>query len=394
MRKRLYIIGCTGSVGSSVLSVCRSFPEHFEIAALAANSSVERMIALAEEFSCPLLVFSDHAAARRAKEIVSQSTGKVGRVKVLSGEEGLREPASSQGIDHVVVASSGIGAVGALMQALRSGKEVSLANKESIVAGGPWIMPLAKGEGQLRPLDSEHNAIWQCLSGENEGAVKKIYLTASGGPFLNFSREELDKVTPAMAVAHPVWSMGAKISVDSASLMNKGIEILEAMYLFSLSASQVDAVVAPNPFIHGIVLFSDGSFKMCASAPDMGIPAMSALFHPARSPRDRGNTPALEGLVLSFQAPDDVRFPCIRLARDAAHRGGAYPALLVGADEAAVGCFLDGKIGFMDIPAVVEEVLERYSGPAPLTLEHALDIMIEGRSIAMAACEKRRGRCF
>jgi len=383
MRKRLYIIGCTGSVGSSVLSVCRSFPEHFEIAALAANSSVERMIALAEEFSCPLLVFSDHAAARRAKEIVSQSTGKVGRVKVLSGEEGLREPASSQDIDHVVVASLGIGAVGALMQALRSGKEVSLANKESIVAGGPWIMPLAKKEGQLRPLDSEHNAIWQCLSGESASAVKKIYLTASGGPFLNFSREELDKVTPAMAVAHPVWSMGAKISVDSASLMNKGIEILEAMYLFSLSASQVDAVVAPNPFIHGIVLFSDGFMHGVISPPDMKYSLAYCLSWPARAacgglvPLDLRNAAAF-----TFAAVDDARFPSPGIARRALEKGMSFPAVLNAADEVAVELFLEGKITFSRIPALVEEVLDRHAPGHIRCVEDVLDAAAEARESA------------
>ncbi len=382
MKKRLFVIGCTGSVGSSVLSVCRMFPEHFEVVALAANSSAERLLFLAEEFSCRTVVLADSSSAQKAAVPSGRShTG----IAVLSGEEGLLQMASHPDIDHVVFASSGTGAIRALMQALRNGKDVSLANKESIVVAGPWVLPLVARADQLRPLDSEHNAIWQCLSGESLHSVERIYLTASGGPFLSFSPEELERATPSMAVAHPVWSMGAKISVDSATLMNKGIEILEAMYLFSLSAAQVDAVISANPFIHGIVRFSDGSFHMCASAPDMGIPALSALFHPLRSPRDRGNTPRLDGMQISFQAPDESRFPCIRLAREAARMEGAYPALLVGADEIAVDRFLSGRVGFCDIPRIVESVLEEYSGPSPSTLEHALHVLDEGRRLAIAA---------
>ncbi len=382
MKKRLFVIGCTGSVGSSVLSVCRMFPEHFEIAALAACSSVDRMLLLAEEFSCPTLVFSDESAAvRAANELLSSGVQYTGR-RVLAGEQGLLEMASHPDTDHVVFASSGTGAIGALMAALSSGKEVSLANKESVVVAGPWVLPLVLRPDQIRPLDSEHNAIWQCLSGEDRRFVNKIFLTASGGPFRSFSQEEMKRVTPSMAVAHPVWNMGAKISVDSATLMNKGIEILEAMYLFSFSADQVDAVISPNPFIHGLVCFSDGTFHMCASAPDMGIPALSALFSPLRSPRDRKNTPVLDGMQISFETPDEVRFPCIRLAREVARKEGAYPALLVGADEVAVDRFLSGRVSFMSIPRIVESVLEEYSGPSPSTLEHALHILEEGRRMA------------
>ncbi len=385
MKKRLLIIGCTGSVGSSVLSVCRMFPEHFEVAALAARSSVDRMLVLAEEFSCPILVFSDESAAIRAGNELLSSGGQCAGRRVLSGEQGLLEMASHPDIDHVVFASSGTGAIGALMAALRSGKEVSLANKESIVVAGPWVLPLVLRPDQIRPLDSEHNAIWQCLSGEERRFVHKIFLTASGGPFRSFPQDEMKRVTPSMAVAHPVWNMGAKISVDSATLMNKGIEILEAMYLFSFSADQVDAVISPNPFIHGLVRFSDGTFHMCASAPDMSIPALSALFYPLRSPHDRKNTPALEGMQISFEAPDEVRFPCIRLAREVARKEGAYPALLVGADEVAVDSFLSGRVSFTSIPRIVELVLEGYSGPPPSTLEHALHILEEGRRMAEKA---------
>ena len=379
MKKRLFVIGCTGSVGSSVLSVCRMFPEHFEVVAPAGNSSAERLLFLAEEFSCRTVVLADSSSAQKAAVPSGRShTG----IAVLSGEEGLLQMASHPDIDHVVFASSGTGAIRALMQALRNGKDVSLANKESIVVAGPWVLPLVARADQLRPLDSEHNAIWQCLSGESLHSVERIYLPASGGSFLSFSPEELERATPSMAVAHPVWSMGAKISVDSATLMNKGIEILEAMYLFSLSAAQVDAVISANPFIHGIVRFSDGSFHMCASAPDMGIPALSALFHPLRSPRDRGNTPRLDGMQISFQAPDESRFPSLRMAAECIRAGGAACCVLNAANEEAAQRLLLGELTVGQLYHTVEETLRQVGSLPADTLSQVMEADLRARETA------------
>lgn len=379
---RLFVIGCTGSVGNSVLSVCRTFPDFFEVRALAAHSSSAETAKLAGEFRADRVVLSDPEAAADLRRSFD------GSLKVLEGAEALEETASSPDIDHVVVASSGTGAIGALMAALRSGKDVSLANKESIVAAGRWVLPLIGREGQLRPLDSEHNAVWQCLAGRNSSSVSRIVLTASGGPFRTFSQEELEVVTPSMAVRHPVWSMGAKISVDSATLMNKGIEILEAMTLFSLPAERVDAVICPDSFVHGIVEFRDGSFLFSASSPDMRLPCASALFYPERSPFPPVPVPLLQERTISFHQPDEQRFPSLRLAKEAARKGGAFPALLVGADEVAVGRFLAGEIGFTGIPAVVESVLEQWNGPAPASLADALYILDEGRRLAASVCRR------
>jgi 1-deoxy-D-xylulose-5-phosphate reductoisomerase len=381
-RTRLFVIGCTGSVGSSVLSVCRTFPDFFEVRALAARSSAAETAKLAEEFQADRVVLTDPEAAADLRRI------SAGRVKVLEGADALEETAASRDIDHVVVASSGTGAIGALMAALRSGKEVSLANKESIVVAGQWVLPLVGREGQLRPLDSEHNAVWQCLADRDRSSVSRVILTASGGPFRTFSPEELEAVTPALAVRHPVWSMGAKISVDSATLMNKGIEILEAMALFSLPAERVDAVICPDSFVHGIVEFRDGSFLLSASSPDMRLPCASALFYPERSPFPPVPVPLLQERTISLLQPDEQRFPSLRIAKEAARKGGAFPALLVGADEVAVDRFLAGDIAFTGIPSVVESVLEQWNGAAPASLADALEILDEGRRLAAGFCQR------
>ncbi|MGI6252079.1 MAG: 1-deoxy-D-xylulose-5-phosphate reductoisomerase [Aminivibrio sp.] len=384
MRKtRLFVIGCTGSVGRSVLDVCRTFPDHFEIGALGARSSWEEAGGLAREFNCPQVVMAEAAAGEKLR---SSGLG----AKISAGPEAMVEMASHPDIDHVVVASSGTGAIGALAAALKGGKAVSLANKESIVAAGEWILPLAKDKDQLRPLDSEHNAIWQCLAGRPLSQVEKIVLTASGGPFRNLSEAELREVTPAMAVSHPVWDMGAKISVDSATLMNKGIEILEAMALFSLPSDRVDAVICPDSFVHGIVEFTDGSFLMSASSPDMRLPCASALFHPERSPFPPVPVPQLAERTIIFLKPDEDRFPCLSLAKEAARRGGPFPALLIGADEAAVENFLNGFIGFTDISSVVESVMENWRGPSPKSLAEALTVLEQGKKLAEEFCRRLR----
>lgn len=374
---RLFVIGCTGSVGKSVLSVCRTFPDLFEVSALAARSSAKEILDLAEEFRPDRIILTDPLGAAEAKRKARPG------LAVLSGEGALEEIAASPDIDHVVAASSGTGAIGALMAALQKGKDVSLANKESVVVAGPWVLPLVRRKDQLRPLDSEHNALWQCLEGREISQVSRVILTASGGPFRTFTASQLEEVTPQMAVNHPVWSMGAKISVDSATLMNKGIEILEAMALFSLPPEKVEAVLCPDSFVHGIVEFTDGTFLMSASSPDMRFPCASALFYPRRSPFPPAPSSPLPGRTISFHEPDEKLFPCLRLAREAAKAGGPFPALLIGADEVAVECFLTGKIAFTAIPQVVESVFESWSGPAPASLDEALAVLDQGRKSAL-----------
>jgi len=281
-----------------------------------------------------------------------------------------------------------------LEKALVQGDDVSLANKESVVVAGPWILPLVSRKDQLRPVDSEHNAIWQCLFGEKEEDVDRIWLTASGGPFRNFSREEMARVTPEQALRHPTWAMGAKITVDSSTLMNKGIEVLEAMQLFNLPVHRVHALIHPGSLVHGVVRFRDGCSKMVLSTPDMRIPAGVAMAFPERLPimETELAPPPPTPMNLALDAPDEERFPCFALALDAGRRGGAYPALLVGADDAAVRAFLEGRIGFLDVASVVEETLEGWNGAAPASLGDALEAVEEGQRRAEAMIGEGRFR--
>ena len=347
------VIGATGSVGSSIMSVCEAWPDKIRVVGLAANRRSEKLLTLAKKFN--------------AEKIYAYEE---------SGDEGLEKLATDENIDHVAFASSGTQAIKALCSALKAVKNVSLANKESIVVAGKWVMPLVKHSEQLRPLDSEHNAIWQCLHGEDKAFVRKIYLTASGGPFRNFTYEELKRVTPEMALKHPVWDMGAKITIDSATLMNKGIELIEAMVLFGLNENQVDALISPGSFVHGLVEFDDGSVKMLAAEPDMKLPAASCLFWPERFfPCNSFKRPEYNLHEIRFYEPDATRFPAIRIAREVMRKKGAYPAVLVGADEVAVDLFLKGEIAFTDIAALIEETLSAWNSPEPEKLEDAIEIV-------------------
>lgn len=377
-RKRIAVIGATGSVGSSVLDVCRAYPDALEVCALAARSPSEKLMALAAEFGVTMLCVHD----------APPDFGPEG-TRGLRGPEGLIAVAEDPSVDHVVFASSGTATIPALQAALRAGKEVSLANKESIVVAGPWVMPLVRTKDQLRPLDSEHNAVWQCLHGES-APVRRVCLTASGGPFRTWTASELEAVTPEMALRHPVWSMGAKITVDSATLMNKGIELIEAMMLFGLEPQQVDAVVSPGSFVHALAEFEDGSVKMLAGVPDMRLPVSSCLFWPERRfPSGGLERPVLAPRTIAFEEPDPERFPALRLAREVMERKGPFPAVLVGADEVAVERFLSGRLGFTGIARAVEETMEACSLPPPKSLEDALSALDWARRHCAKVCDAR-----
>lgn len=355
------VIGATGSVGSSVMAVCAAWPEKIHVEALAANSRSERLLGLSERFGV-------------RKVYVYEETGA----------EGLERIATDESIEHVVFASSGTQAIKALCSALKAGKTISLANKESIVVAGKWVMPLVQREDQLRPLDSEHNAIWQCLHGEQKEFVRKIYLTASGGPFRTWTYEDMKAVTPELALHHPVWDMGAKITIDSATLMNKGIELIEAMYLFGLKPEQVDALISPGSFVHGLVEFEDGSVKMLAAEPDMKLPAGSCLFWPERYfPCPEFRRPGYGVHDVRFEAIDTAKFPAIRVAREVMRKKGAYPALMVGADEVAVDLFLKGRIAFTEIASLVEEVLASCDVHEPSELDEAIEYVSIARRKAL-----------
>lgn len=387
------VIGATGAVGRAALWVCETYADRFPVVALAAQSNAEAMEQLAVKFRPKLAALTEPEAGRRLSEKLF-GTG----VSVASGSNALLDVVRHPEVEHVVFASSGTKAIPALQETLRLRKEVSLANKESIVVAGPWVMPLIAHPLQLRPVDSEHNAVWQALMGEMEqerektvlsARIDRVYLTASGGPFRSFSSEELRRVTPEMALKHPVWTMGSKITIDSATLMNKGIELLEAMSLFDLDATQVSALIHPGSKAHALVRFRDGCSKMLLSAPDMRIPAAVAMSWPVRLPLTKETAlphfDIEDSFELRFEPPDTKRFPCLALAQETARRGGAFPALLVGADEIAVEAFLAHRIAFPDIADVVERVLDSWSDGTPSSLEDALSVLQEGRRRAAAA---------
>ncbi|MCL2767754.1 MAG: 1-deoxy-D-xylulose-5-phosphate reductoisomerase [Synergistaceae bacterium] len=364
-KKNIAVVGCTGSVGGAALDICRKYPEHFEVRGLAANDNLKKLNILAQEFE---------KINKRSNILTCLSNSEA--AKQLEVNTPLEELVIHDDIDHIVFAASGTDTIRALQKSISAGKEVSLANKESIVVAGHWVLPLIKYKNQLRPLDSEHNALWQSLHGEDINNVYCAYLTASGGAFLNYPIDELDNVTPAMALNHPVWNMGQKITIDSATLMNKGIELIEAMLLFGLEHHQVKAVISPGSFVHGLLEFRDGFVKLLAASPDMRLPALVCLSFPDRLPlRIKELTPEIHPKTISFETPDEMRFPCLKLAKDAARERGRLPALMIGADEIAVEAFIDGKIGFTNIAKVVEEVMYSCNGAGPNTLEEAIDII-------------------
>lgn len=377
---RVAVIGATGSVGTSALDICDRFRDRFEVVALACNGDADGLLSLVSKFS-PRIAYLANPYADTIKAFRDRG------VELIAGDDGLISIAEDPAIDHIVFASSGTDAIPALQKALSSDKDVSLANKESIVAAGPWVMPLVKRPDQLRPVDSEHSAIWQCLRDEPTKSVRKIFLTASGGPFRDWPLERMKTITPAQALKHPVWAMGAKITIDSATLMNKGIECIEAMQLFSLPPGKVDALIHPRSLVHGMVEFSDATMKLLFSSPDMRLPSAAALSWPDRLPLsdeygcDFG-IPPVEEWSLEFFPPDRERFPCLDIALKSGELGGAYPPLLVGADQVVVTSFLKERIPFLTIPNIIERTLESYDGPSPRSAEDAIELISEGERIA------------
>ena len=350
-KKKVAVIGCTGSVGSSALDVCRAYPEFFQVTALAAETGREALPSLCREFEPKIVVL------RKPRYDLPKEA------ELWQGDGALLRLVESDEVEHIVFASSGVAAAKALARAMELGKEISLANKESALILGERLASAVR-TGQIRPLDSEHNALWQCLAGENYDHVERLILTASGGPFLRTPLEQLDAVTPEQAASHPVWSMGRKISVDSATMINKGIELLEAHDLFGIPGEKILPVIHPGSKVHALVSFIDGATKMLLSPPDMRLAALTALSWPVRLPqRMKKIEPVeLDGLDLRFERPQEERFPGLYTAIEAAGRGEPYPVILIAADEAAVRMFLERKIGFSDIAKVVSAVVDGYNG--------------------------------
>jgi 1-deoxy-D-xylulose-5-phosphate reductoisomerase len=386
------VLGSTGSVGCSTLDVLWLNRQGFHVAVLAARSNVEALLAQCLRFAPEWAALESPEAARE----LEQRLGAAGsRTRVAAGAAAIAQLAADACVDYVMAAISGAAGLASTLAAAAAGKRLLLANKESAVMAGALLMSAVRtGGGQLIPIDSEHNAIFQCLPqgflpGERPAGVRRLLLTASGGPFLEWSAEALARATPAQACAHPRWSMGRKISVDSASLMNKGLELIEASVLFGMAVEQIEVVVHPQSIVHSLVEYVDGSVLAQLSAPDMRTPIAQALASPQRMPAGVEFLDLVRAGRLEFMAPDPERFPCLRHAREAARLGGLYCASLNAADEIAVQAFLDKQLNFGDIPTVIESVMARVQGGAMTGLEAVLSADSEARRMASDVVTRR-----
>jgi 1-deoxy-D-xylulose-5-phosphate reductoisomerase len=359
--KRLAILGSTGSIGVTTLDLVARFPDRFEITALGAGRNVDRLAEQVRRFRPSLVAVQDSQAALELQKRIPEYRGRI-----TYGAEGMEAVATAPGTELVV--SALVGALGLLptLRAIEAGKHVALANKEVLVLGGELVTRAATAAGvQLLPLDSEHNAIFQALRGHREEDVRRIILTASGGPFLHRSLAELRAVTREDALRHPTWKMGDKITIDSATLMNKGLEVIEAHWLFGLPAERIHVVIHPQSIVHSMVEYIDGSVLAQMGIPDMSIPISYILAYPDRLPLD--HLPVLnlpQAPALEFGEPDEAKFPCLGLAYQALHAGGTAPAVLNAANEVAVAAFLAGAIPFLEIPRLLSQVMEAHE-PAP-----------------------------
>lgn len=351
----LVILGSTGSIGTSVLSLIEAFPFKFNIIALSAKSKIQKLKVQAERFKVPILVVEKEDSAKWLKENLSY------KAEILIGDSGLKEIAQHSQADIVVIGISGLKALIPTYYALSKGKRVALANKECLIAAGSFLKKIAKTMGgEIIPVDSEHSALFQLLGCEKRSYVKKLILTASGGPFLNWDLKDFDKITPEIALKHPTWQMGAKITIDSATLVNKGFEVLEAKELFDFPPSFIEVLIHPQSIIHGLVEMIDGSFIAHLSQPDMRIPIAYALSYPERwsLPLTPLNLSLLQGLT--FQEVDEKKFPALKLAYKVAEKGAPYPLILEAADEIVVSAFLEKRINFTQIPYFLEKTLNEF----------------------------------
>jgi len=381
--RRVTVLGSTGSVGCNTLDLINRNLGLFEVEALTANGQVERLAEQAKQVNARLAVVADESRYRDLKEALSGSG-----IEAAAGQAAVTE-AAARPSDWVMAAIVGAAGLAPTMAAVRRGAIVALANKETLVCAGPLMTTeVVRSQATLLPVDSEHNAIFQVLDAERPAAVDRIVLTASGGPFRTLSRAEMADVTPAQAVAHPNWDMGAKISVDSATMMNKGLEIIEAQHLFDLGPERIDVLVHPQSVIHSMVSYVDGSVLAQLGQPDMRTPIAYTLAWPERmiAPVDRLDLAAVG--QLTFEEPDPVRFPALRLAREALQAGGSAPTILNAANEVAVRAFLEGRIGFLDIAKVVEDTLLSLPASPLQSLEDVWSVDREARAIASDHMQK------
>jgi 1-deoxy-D-xylulose-5-phosphate reductoisomerase len=357
MTKRIAILGSTGSIGTQALDVVREQPEHFQVELLSCGNNVDLLIKQALEFTPNAVVIGDPAKLEQVKEVLFPAG-----IKAYAGAEALEQAVTMEGIDLVLTALVGYAGLRPTLAAIAAGKHIALANKETLVVAGELVTKAAREKGvNIYPVDSEHSAIFQCLAGEWHNPIEKIVLTASGGPFRGRNREELAKVTKAQALKHPNWDMGAKITIDSASLMNKGLEAIEAKWLFDLRKDQIEIIVHPQSIIHSIVQFRDGSMKAQMGLPDMKLPIQYAMAYPDRLSTTWPRFDFLNYPALTFEQPDLSTFRNLALALDAMDRGGNAPCVLNAANEVAVELFLRDAIGFLEMSDLVEHCLQTVS---------------------------------
>ncbi len=356
MPKHIAILGSTGSIGTQTLDVIKSHSDELTVEVLTANKNSDLLIKQAMEFNPNTVVIADESQYQKVKDALSNYD-----IKVFTGQESLAQVVQMNNIDTVVTAMVGYSGLQPTIKAIEAGKNIALANKETLVVAGDLITKLVKQyKVFITPVDSEHSAIFQCLTGEPE-RIEKIILTASGGPFRNKTIDELHKVTPAQALKHPNWDMGAKITIDSATMMNKGLEVIEAKWLFGVNADKIDVVVHPQSIIHSMVQFTDGSIKAQMGLPDMKLPIQYALSFPDRWHSDFERMDFKKFSTLTFEEPDTEKFRCLALAYQGLEKGGNIPAVINAANEVAVDAFLKEKTGFMQIPEIIEDAMNNIS---------------------------------
>ena len=388
--KSITLLGATGSIGASALDVIARHSSRFSLYAVTAASSVDALVRICARFQPQVAVVADESREPALRQAL-KSAGL--RTVARGGAAALAEVACAGPVDTVIAAIVGAAGLKSTIAAARAGKRVLLANKEAIVCAGRLLVDAVRaGNGELLPLDSEHSAIHQCLTGARDAGrdVRRLILTASGGPFR--TRRDLDGVTPEEACAHPNWVMGRKISVDSATLMNKGLEVIEASWLFGFTADRIDVVVHPQSVIHSMVEFADGSVLAQLGTPDMRTPIAYALGYPERIDSGSSALDFAQLGSLSFEAPDRQRFRCLALAYDALARGAAYTASLNAANEVAVEAFLQRRLPFAEIAAVIEQTLEQTVAEDPASVDHVLDIDAQARRLAQQYADRRAER--
>ena len=376
------ILGSTGSIGTQALEVVREQQDALHVEVLSAHRNADLLIAQAKEFKPNAVVIGDDAKWKQVNDALFDDG-----IKVYSGAEALEQVVEVDGIDMVLTAMVGAAGLKPTLRAIDAGKHIALANKETLVVAGELVMNAARNKGvDIHPVDSEHSAIYQCIAGEFHNPIEKVILTASGGPFRGRTLEELGHVTKADALKHPNWDMGAKITIDSASLMNKGLEVIEAKWLFDVNPDQIDVVVHPQSIVHSCVQFDDGSIKAQLGLPDMKLPIQYALTYPRRLKNDFPRFSFMDHPSLTFEQPDTKTFRNLALAFDALTQGGNAPAILNAANEVAVARFLQDDIGFLDLPRVVEHALAHVAHQAKPSLDDLIASDAEARRVASEWC--------